>query len=341
MSPAPRGFLTAAFPGCGGRFVSSPATFVVDELPAYLPNGEGEHLFLHIEKTDLTTPEAAKRLARHLGVAEREVSWAGMKDRHARTRQWLSVPSKAEGKLAGFADPNLTVLEAKRHKNKLKTGHLEANRFTLTLEGVTAVDAAHACFQALAAQGLPNFFGSQRFGREGDNARKGRAVLLGTHRAKDRFEKKLLLSALQSQLFNLVLEARLASGALAQAQQGDVLKKHQTGGEFVCEDASVDQPRVEAQELSPTGPLFGPEMRQPSGAPAQAEAAALAQAQLTTEDFARGGDDTRGARRLLRVLLMEPAFEAQGDRVTLRFTLPSGAYATEVVRELLKEQAPA
>jgi tRNA pseudouridine13 synthase len=336
VSPLP--FLARDVPACGGVFKASPEDFEVEELPAYLPGGEGEHLFLWVEKRGRSTQDVAKSLARALGLTERDVSWAGLKDRQAVTRQFLSVPAKqAEALVPTLALPGVTVLSAKRHKNKLKAGHLHGNRFRLVLRGVTDVGAARAALDVLMAKGVPNFFGEQRFGVVGDNAAKGKAILLAGGRHRDRFERKLFLSAYQSELFNRVLAKRLEGGTFGTALKGDVLKKHATGGEFVCEAPEVDQPRVDAFEVSPTGPLFGPEMRAPQGDAAALEAQVLADDGVTADLFAAGGGETQGARRLLRIPLSAQLEDAGDGVVRLDFTLPAGSYATVVLRELLKQ----
>lgn len=331
-------FLTRDVPACGGVFKASPEDFVVEEIPAYEPNGEGEHLFLWIEKRDRSTQDVAKSLARALGLGERDVSWAGLKDRQAVTRQFFSLPAKkAEGLVPALALPGVTVLSAKRHRNKLKTGHLKGNRFTLTLREVRDVGAAGTALDLLRTRGVPNFFGEQRFGVGGDNAARGKAILLAGGRHRDRFERKLFLSAYQSELFNRVLARRLDAGTFTTALAGDVLKKHATGGEFVCEAPDVDQPRVDAFEVSPTGPLFGPEMRAPAGEVAAAEAQVLADDGVTSELFKAGGGETAGARRLLRIPLVASLEDLGGGVVRLELELPAGSYATVVLRELFKD----
>lgn len=328
-------YLTRDIPGCGGVARATPEDFQVEELPAYLPSGEGEHLFLKVWKRGLSTPDAARALARHIGCPERELSWAGLKDAQAVTTQWLSVPARRARDLEGFSHPAVRVLESARHKNKLKAGHLDGNRFLLALRAVADAGAARAAFDALVAQGLPNAFGDQRFGVRGDNAARGKQVLLGEARV-ERFLRKLLLSAYQSSLFNRLLEGRLEAGTFGRTLLGDVLKKHGSGGEFVCEAPLVDQARADARELSATGPMFGPEMTAPRGQPAEAEAALLESEGLSLEAFAAGRGETMGARRFYRVFLGEPAFLVQGADVTLGFTLPAGSYATAVLGELLK-----
>ncbi|MEW5739972.1 MAG: tRNA pseudouridine(13) synthase TruD [Myxococcota bacterium] len=330
-------YLTRGVPGCGGIFKATPEDFVVEELPAYEASGEGEHLFLWVEKRGRSTQDVAKALARALGVPEKDVSWAGLKDRQAVARQLLSVPAKkAEGLVPTLALPGVSVLWAKRHRNKLKAGHLKGNRFWLTLRGVKDVGAARAALDVLRRRGVPNFFGDQRFGVAGDNAEKGKAILLAGGRHRDRFERKLFLSAYQSALFNRVLAARLEADTFTTALAGDVLKKHATGGEFVCEAPEVDQARVDAFEVSPTGPLFGPEMRSPSGAAAALEAQVLTADGVTAELFASGGGETAGARRFLRIPLDAALQDEGGGVVRLELTLPAGSYATVVLRELLK-----
>lgn len=331
-------FLTRAVPGCGGVFKASPEDFEVEERPAYEPQGDGEHLFLWVEKRGRSTQDVAKSLARALGLEERDVSWAGLKDRQAVTRQFFSLPAKkAEALVPTLALPGVTVLSAKRHRNKLKTGHLKGNRFRLVLREVRDVGAATAALDELRARGVPNYFGEQRFGVGGDNAAKGKAILLAGGRHRDRFERKLFLSAYQSDLFNRVLARRLDAGTFTTALLGDVLKKHATGGEFVCEAPDVDQPRVDAFEVSPTGPLFGPEMRAPGGEVAAAEAQVLADDGVTAELFRAGGGETLGARRLTRIPLVASLEDAGGGVVRLELELPAGSYATVVLRELFKD----
>lgn len=325
-------------PGCGGVFKASPEDFVVEELPAYEPSGEAdcEHLFLWVEKRGRTTQDVAKALARHCGFEEKDVSWAGLKDRHAVTRQYLCAPARfVEPKLSTFALEGVTVLRAARHRNKLKGGHLRGNRFWLVVREVKDAAAGLASLEQLVKLGVPNYFGEQRFGVGGDNAERGKRILQAGGRHRDRFERKLFLSAYQSDLFNRVLARRLEAGTLATASRGDVLKKNLTGGEFVCEDPVVDQPRVAAFEVSPTGPLFGPEMRRPTGEVDALETSVLAAEGIERALFEKGGNETLGARRLLRVQLGLEEALAEGDTLRLRFTLPAGSYATVVLRELL------
>ena len=334
-------WVTAAVPGCGGVFKAAPEDFEDEELPAYGPSGEGEHLLVWVEKRGHTTPEVARALARHCGLEERQVSWAGLKDRQAVTRQYLCLPARgAEEKLPSFTFPGVTLRSWARHRNKLKGGHLHGNRFSLVLRGVQDPGALEASLRLLEVHGLPNYYGAQRFGAAGDNAARGKQLLLAGGRHRDRFERKLWLSAYQSELFNRVASQRVERGLLGRALAGDVLKKHPTGGEFLCEAPEVDQPRMDAFEVAATGPMFGPQMRAPGGEPAALEAAVLAADGVTAQAFEAGGDETRGTRRALRVPLRAVAEAVEGG-VRLRFELPAGCYATGVLRELLKGEGSA
>lgn len=333
-------FLSASVPPSGGRVKSAPEDFVVEELPAYEPCGEGEHLFLWIEKRARTTSEVARQLAQQAGLQEREVSWAGLKDRQAVTRQYLCVPARAEARCLALALDGARVLRASRHRNKLKSGHLRGNRFEIVLRDVRDLRAAQESLELIARLGLPNAFGAQRFGRHGENAARGRRILERGGKHGDRFERKLFLSAYQSALFNAVLARRIEAGLFSTALEGDVLKKHATGGEFVCVDPPIDQPRCDAFEISPTGPLFGPSMRAAEHEPGAVEEAVLREQGVTAALFAAGGGETSGARRFLRVPVA--ALEAKCDPsqalLRLSFELPAGSYATVLLRELLKDE---
>jgi len=348
-------------------FNSSPETFIVEEIAAYPPSGEGTHTFLWIEKRGLTTFDAIARIAAELKIAPRDVGYAGLKDRHALTRQWLSVPVPfALGTATDAIGDGLTVLVATAHPHKLRLGHLRGNRFEAVLTG-TASEAELAelatRFAALVATGVPNRFGAQRFGAGGDNAAAGLALLRGERRERDRRRRRLLLSALQSAVFNRALELRAATGDLAQVRIGDVLQKTESGGLFVSTDPAIDQERVDRGEVVPTGPLpGGREIEPPPDTPARAlEDEAIAAAGATREDFARAGRELPGARRpvLLKVsgdgesFSVErsagdgESFSAQGSAgddlgtqaVRLRFSLPAGGYATVVIAALLEGAA--
>lgn len=297
--------------------------------------GEGEHTFLWIEKRGLTTIEATRRLAAALAVDARDVGYAGMKDRHATTWQWVSLPRVEPDKAATLDTPELKVLQAKRHGNKLRTGHLRGNRFEVVLTGADPAVVGER-FAELGRDGVPNFYGRQRFGAAGDNVAVGLAILRGQRRERDHRKRRLLLSAVQSEVCNRALELRMKSGGLLRVRSGDVLQKTQSGGLFVTDDLARDQARVDAGEVVTTAPMPGSrEIEPPPGSEArQLEDEALAAAGVTREELAAVGRDLPGTRRAVVMRLGDPSTAVEESRLRLRFSLPAGGYATVVLEAL-------
>jgi tRNA pseudouridine13 synthase len=337
-------YLTSELPGTGGALRTCPEDFVVDEELPYAPSGDGAHVFVRIEKRGMTSPDAAKVIARTLGIRDRDIGIAGMKDRHAVTRQWLSLPPPVTPEQAlAIAHPELRIVEAHRHPHKLRTGHVRANRFVLRVRGTQphADERARAIFAELARPpGAPNWYGEQRFGRDGENAARGKALVLGARdaRVNPRLDR-LMVSALQSQLFNDWLVARLGDGLYRAAIAGDLLHKR-GGGMFVCDDPATDTARLLAGELVVTGPMFGDRMRQPTdGSPAaERESAILCHHQLDRAAFAAVRALAEGTRRDAAIEVRDAAVVAVDDStLEVAFTLPGGAYATAVMREVMKD----
>jgi tRNA pseudouridine13 synthase len=326
------------------RFVSSPETFLVEEIPAYLPAGEGEHTYLWIEKKNLTTLEAVAKLARVLGVQARDIGYAGMKDRRATTRQWLSLPGMDPMRTQEIAVDGLRVLATGRHRNKLRVGHLHGNHFEILLSDLAAGEGAAiaTALQDLAAKGVPNRYGHQRFGSAGDNVEVGLSVLRGTRREPDSRRRKLLLSAVQSAVFNRVLDLRAKEGGLLVLRSGDILEKVDSGGQFPSIDLVADQARVDAGEVVPTAPLPGSRVREPEpGSAARAlEDRALVELGIGPEELSLVGRSLPGTRRpvVVKVTLDEPAVTEADGHLRLRFSLPPGSYATVVLEALGVEQ---
>ena len=328
-----------------------PEDFRVEELPAYAPAGEGDHCFVHLEKRDLSTREAIRRLARALGVAARDVGAAGQKDRHAITTQWVSLPGVDPAEVGprvvdaglGEGDAWLRVLAAERHPKNLRTGHLRGNRFVLRIRDVDEASArdADARLERLAAEGIPNYFGSQRFGRA--NLAEAHTWLVAGGRApRDRFLKRMLVIAHQSGAFNQALAERVAraragAAACAQVRAGEVCRVEASGCIFVVAPGTeeAEAARVARWETSPTGPLFGPKMPAAEGAAADAERALAAAWGFTEPVLARLGRLGPGGRRAIRVRPgeLERSTIEEGCW-ELRFTLPPGSYATVLLREL-------
>ena len=314
---------------------TEPEDFRVDEIPLYPVAGHGDHTFVRVEKRLRTTDQVARDLARAAGVAPRDVGYAGRKDRDAVTTQWLSVPGLAPERATELELEGARVIEAARHPHKLRTGQLRGNRFDLVVRGVepAAFAIAREHLEAIAERGLPNRFGAQRFGRGGDNAAKGLEVLQkGAPRGRRR-EARFLVSALQAEVFNAVLDARPGPPHLL--ERGDVAVKHESGGLFRVEDLAAEAPRAERFEISPTGPIFGTRMEQPTGDVALREREALLAVGIDPDGLrAPAGVPLRGGRRPLRVRVQDLDHALAGDALRLRFTLPAGSYATVLVDAL-------
>lgn len=341
--------LSAEVPGTGGVVRASADDFAVEEIAAYQPCGEGDHVYAWIEKRELTTMDAVQRLARALDVRPADIGTAGLKDKRAVTRQWVSLPPPLTPEAVGQVNiDGLRVLETRRHTNKLKTGHLFGNRFRLVVRDLAVpVDEALARAEATLAilsrpPGSPNWYGEQRFGRDGDNAEQGKALILGRGGARGGpRQKRLLISAFQSALFNRYLHERITGGLYRQVIDGDILCKP-TGASFTTSEPAVDQVRLEAGEIAITGPMFGHRMRQgpPESAAHQREQAILAEHDIALADFRRVGKLGFGTRRPLSVTLGDPRAQASDHgALVVEFTLPAGAYATCVLREICKSEA--
>ncbi|MBW2459678.1 MAG: tRNA pseudouridine(13) synthase TruD, partial [Deltaproteobacteria bacterium] len=279
-----------------------------------------------------------------LGVDGRDAGFAGMKDRHAITTQTASFPFPADREVTAAVDaialPGIEILGAARHEQKLRTGHLSGNRFELILRDLDpgAMEAMGPQLETLRRQGLPNAFGPQRFGRDGDNPERALRWIAGDARPpRSKREQRLLFSAWQSLLFNQVLEQRVQAGTWDHVLPGDLAKKHDTGGLFVVppEGPELDdaRERASANQLSATGPMFGAKMRWPEGVVATQERAVL-EASLGEPDrlkpLKRYGKGTRRPLRL-QVRELEWRLEADKSRAWLTFVLAKGGYATSVL----------
>jgi len=318
------------------RLRESPEDFRVDELPAYAPSGSGAHTFVRVEKRLRTTEEVARALARAAGVRPGDVGYAGRKDRVALTTQWFSVPGLDPARALALELAGARVLEAAPHPHKLRTGHLRGNRFEIAVRGADAAVFAHARerLSDIEARGFPNRFGPQRYGRDGDNALRARALLAGSASRLARRDARFLLSALQAQVFDAALAAReLPLDAL---ERGDLAMRHESGGVFRVEDPEREAPRAAAFEISATGPIFGTHMTEPDGAVASRERRALAACGVELGALRLPpGIRLRGARRALRERPRDAQLTFADDVLRLAFELPPGSYASVLVEELV------
>jgi tRNA pseudouridine13 synthase len=330
-------------PVLSARFRATPADFRVEELDGFEASGSGEHLLLTIEKRGMNTAFAARLLAQWAGVADRAIGYAGLKDRHAVTVQRFSVhlPGREAPPLAALeANDGLRVLTQSRHARKLPRGALAGNRFVLVLRGVVgAREAIAGRLRDIAARGVPNFFGEQRFGRWGDNVANALAMFAG--RRVQREQRALLLSAARSQLFNRVLEARVAAGTWDAALDGEVWMLDGSRSVFgpLPFDATLAG-RLAQFDIHPSAPLWGSGALRSAGAAAALELAALsdeASMALRRGLEAAGLEQERRATRLRPQGLEWDWLDATS--LQLCFSLPPGAYATTVLGELGDLQA--
>lgn len=327
--------LTAALPGTGGRIREAFEDFQVDEVPARAPAGDGEHLHVQFRKADYTTRWLIDHLRRELGLDGEAIGHAGMKDRRAVTTQWLSLPASSLDDLPDVALPDgIALLRVERHATKLQEGDLAGNRFAIRVRGAAGqADAARAIMAELAAQGVPNYYGPQRFGTEGDNAERGLLALKKGLKPRGWLDK-LRTQAVQSFLFNDWLAARLAGGTFATVLLGDIAHKHATGGKFQVGDVAAEAPRAAAFEISATGPMFGKKYHEAHDDARQIEEAVLAAMGVDRALF----KPLPGTRRPIRVPLADWAIEEAEDGYVARFFLPAGGYATSVLREVMKTE---
>lgn len=323
----------------GGRIGPEPDDFQVEELPLYAPSGSGDHLYVRVKKRGATTAEAVRSIARAAGVDDRAVGTAGMKDKHAVTIQWMSVPvTGATGPDGWTLDSRFEILEVSRHGNKLRTGHLRGNRFRIRLVGVDADAAGRA--EAITSHlegGVVNYFGSQRFGRGGQNlARALDALDAPSNRRLSRFDRKLFPSVIQAEVFNRYATARVALG-LSRVVPGEVLRLAGSGSVFETEDVERETRRWLERDVVPTGPIVGPRMRAASATAARLEDDALAELGLGRDSLRPFGKLAAGTRRDLVVYPEGLSVRPAGDSALLvEFSLPPGSYATQVLRELTR-----
>lgn len=321
------------------RLRAEPEDFVVEEVLDAPPSGHGPHTWVLVEKRLRTTDEVARSLARTLNLPSREVGYAGRKDRRAVTRQWFSLPALEPARALDLEIEGVRVLAAERHGEKLRLGALRGNRFALNIRGVDDHQARRARqrLDHLMDRGLPNAYGRQRFGRHGDNAVRGRAILAGERPRGGHRAALFLVSACQSLIFNEVLMRRPLPIWLL--MRGDLAWEHATGLLVPVADPAALAERAASFELSPTGPLFGTKMRTPRGVVADLERAVMEAHGLPAPHQLRPPRGVRifGTRRPLRVPVGEARCEHQGDTLHLRFTLPAGSYATVLVESLFPD----
>ncbi len=334
------------------HFNPSPRDFIVEEIPLYDWAGVGGHLIVLVRKKELTTWEMLDILSSHLGIRRREIGYAGLKDKHALTIQYLSLPAVHETALERFTHPQIKILSTDRHTNKLRIGHLKGNRFSLRFKKVLGIQQAKldSVLDWIGANGVPNYFGYQRFGRDGENWREGQAIVEGRRKVRDRKMREFLIGAYQSYLFNNWLSRRIEISRLlegfseVEAEQaaglpkgtlsgtarqkhffkilrGDVMMHYPHGRIFHADTVEDEAAKFALKDRAPTGLIPGKKAKKAGGEAREIEA----------EFDASIAED--GSRRYAWIFPAEITRKYLPEKAhyELGFFLPKGSYATNVV----------
>jgi tRNA pseudouridine13 synthase len=327
---------TADLPAVGGRLGPSPDDFVVDEIAAFELSGEGEHVYARIRKRQLTTQQLLAAVARAADVRPRDIGYAGMKDKWAVTSQWVSLPARSSDPASWSLPDGVEVLECSRHNKKLRTGQLRGNRFRVRIVDLEpdALARARAVCERIRVEGLPNYFGEQRFGRGGSNLaaaltwlRQGGTGLRG---GSAHLLRKLYPSVIQSEVFNRYLTARRRLG-LGRLLQGEGVRLDGSASMFSVEDPERELPRLAVRDIHATGPLPGPRGLCATGAARKLELDVEAELGLSDDDLRVLGEHAPGTRRDLLIRPAELDVESHADG-----GLPPGSFATQLLRELTR-----
>jgi len=345
------------------HFAKNSKDFIVSENPLYEWSGEGEHLILHIRKKDMTTWQMLKHLSSVTGLKERDFGYAGLKDKDGMTVQFISMPKTKEHTLENFHHDKISIIDRAYHKNKLKIGHLKGNHFFIRLKKVNPTDAKKLkeAVKSIKKMGFPNYFGYQRFGKDGDNFEYAKKVLSGEVKERNKKVKKFLISAYQSHLFNLWLSKRVEISKLfdgfsveeldklfnfpketikqmkAQPQffkmlPGELMHHYPHGRIFICEDLKAESQRFFEKDITVTGLLAGKKASLSTGIAASFE-----------KDFSKEAEpyesQMNGTRRFAWIWAedLEMKYKEDEWQVELNFSLPKGSYATVLLEELLHQ----
>lgn len=318
-----------------GLIRQTPSDFQVTEILGFTPSGDGEHDVLWIEKTEANTAWVAGSLARHAGVPDRDVGYAGRKDRHALTRQWFSVrrPGGGGTDWQSYEQSGVRILDRSRNQRKLKRGANSGNRFRIAIRGFRGDRrTATKCLERIRTDGVPNYFGEQRFGRDGGNMQLANELFGGKRLKRDK--RSIALSSARSYLFNEILQARVIDNNWSQALPGEALNLDGSGSIFTPNVVDADiESRVASLDVHPTGALWGKGEPVGQGKSIDYDRNAAAGRPDLANGLVRFG--LTQARRALRLNVEELSWRFVDDALWLEFRLTSGAFATAVLRELV------
>ncbi|MDO6486617.1 tRNA pseudouridine(13) synthase TruD [Colwellia sp. 6_MG-2023] len=334
-------------PESKGLLRVNQSDFKVFELLPFLPCGEGEHLFIHIRKTGANTVFVARELAKYFKVKEQLVSYAGLKDRFAVTEQWfgIHVPGKQTYDLSDLVIEGVEVLSYKRHNKKLRTGALTGNRFELILRDVTELKTLYERWQKIIEQGVPNYFGEQRFGIDGGNIEHALGLFSGT-KVKDKKKRGMYLSAARSYIFNAIVNQRIKNNTFSELQLGDVLML--AGSQSVFRPKEIDavlKQRLIEKDVDITAAMWGAGDLMTAAEPGILEQEIADKNSEFANGLPRFG--LKQERRRIRLvvdnadielLTNDSLIEEALPAVKISFSLAAGSYATTVLRELIDYQ---
>ncbi|MCG9749725.1 tRNA pseudouridine(13) synthase TruD [Vibrio brasiliensis] len=326
-------------PASQGKLKAKPEHFQVNEDLGFEFTGSGEHLMVRIRKTGENTSFVANEIAKACGVKSKDVSWAGLKDRHAVTEQWLSIhlPKGEEPDFSTFLAqyPSIEILATARHNKKLRPGDLVGNQFVVTISEVTNVADVVQRLEAVSKTGVPNYFGSQRFGNQGNNLDEARRWGRENVRTRNQNKRSLFLSAARSWIFNSIVSDRIEKGLFSTAVDGDLIQGD-SGLQLVELDSLESTNNLLAQgEAQLTAALAGD-----NDLPTKSQALQLEQPHLDAEPDLMAlirGNRMRHDRRQIALMPQDLAWQVDGDNVTLTFSLDAGCFATAIIRELVEE----
>lgn len=328
-------------PLSSGTLKSIPEDFVVKEDLGFELDGEGEHVMVRVEKTGCNTLFVAEQLAKFAKISARAVSYAGLKDRHAVTEQWfcLQMPGKDTPDFSAWQLEGCRVLAVTRQKRKLRIGSLKGNQFEITLRDITNADDVEQRLQKVAKLGVPNYFGEQRFGRDGQNLVQARRWANQEITVRERNKRSFYLSAARSAMFNDIASARIANNTAQCAMLGDALQLTGRGSWFVATAEELDslQARLQSSELSVTAPLPG------DGDLGTQEDALAFEIHCLEQDYQpfmalMKNERVSPARRAVLVKPQNLQWQwLDSSTVKLDFFLNSGSFATSVVREIINQ----
>jgi tRNA pseudouridine13 synthase len=326
---------THGLPVFQGVIKQSVDDFIVTESLGFQLTGEGEHDFLWIEKRDANTAWVARALARHAGVPTRDVGYSGLKDRRAITRQWFSVrrPGGGGTDWEPFELDGVRILEATRHNRKLRRGSHADNHFRIAVRGERpGGEVLSDRLTRIRVAGVPNYFGPQRFGRQGGNIRLAQRLFAGERLRRD--DRSIALSAARSFVFNEVLAERVAAGTWNRPLPGEAVNLDGRGSYFMADEVTAEiEARADALEVHPTGPLWGRGSPACSGDAAALEREVAARHEALVDGLVEAGMD--GARRALRLAVRDLEWQKSAGCLELEFRLCRGAFATAVLREIV------